>query len=356
MGSMPTAQYGLSNGQAYIRCTRCTLPVPPPGLVELLEGTLPALDDSHSAAVRQLLNAKARAEAAGEGAKLEDLMALLTAATQVGAGVTKMGGRGGRYQGSWTSGSGHGAGNREASLPRASEESLQGVQNGRHKQGCVDGMGKSCRDVGAVLSCVRRCVLDLPVGSGAAHSAGRRRGAARTYTRRRSHSRTSRLHPVSHAGPQLLRGFPGRGAAQRRDGRGAVHAAALAPGGHPAGGVLVRGAQQDHRPAGGAGGAVGEGAVQGPCSRRGNGRQAELLVAHGNEHHGAHVIIPATTHTPHDCFGKVASVLAPCLAPSWTAYVPCHTPRVQGARGKLLVPSLPALLVLEVGAPSTVAR
>lgn len=52
------------------------------GLVELLEGTLPALDDSHSAAVRQLLNAKARAEAAGEGAKLEDLMALLTAATQ----------------------------------------------------------------------------------------------------------------------------------------------------------------------------------------------------------------------------------------------------------------------------------
>ncbi|KAG2449840.1 hypothetical protein HYH02_005363 [Chlamydomonas schloesseri] len=61
------------------------------GLVELLQGTLPALDDAHGSAVRQLLQLKDRVEAAGGGgngngasggAKLDDLMALLTATTQ----------------------------------------------------------------------------------------------------------------------------------------------------------------------------------------------------------------------------------------------------------------------------------
>ncbi|KAG2437888.1 hypothetical protein HXX76_005505 [Chlamydomonas incerta] len=58
------------------------------GLVELLQGTLPALDDGHGSAVRSLLSLKERVEAAGGGngngggAKLDDLMALLTATTQ----------------------------------------------------------------------------------------------------------------------------------------------------------------------------------------------------------------------------------------------------------------------------------
>ncbi|KAG2494284.1 hypothetical protein HYH03_007637 [Edaphochlamys debaryana] len=52
------------------------------GLVELLEGTLPALDEQHGSAVRALLGAKQRVEAAGKGARIDDLMSLLSAATQ----------------------------------------------------------------------------------------------------------------------------------------------------------------------------------------------------------------------------------------------------------------------------------
>lgn len=58
-----------------------------PGLNELLEGTLGALDEPHAAAVRQFLTTKQRVEGAGSNAKLDDLMALLQAATQVGGAV-----------------------------------------------------------------------------------------------------------------------------------------------------------------------------------------------------------------------------------------------------------------------------
>ncbi|GLC50621.1 2,3-dihydroxyphenylpropionate/2, 3-dihydroxicinnamic acid 1,2-dioxygenase [Pleodorina starrii] len=54
------------------------------GLVELLTGAgaVDALDDGHASAVRQLISTKQRVEEMGQGARLDDLMALLTAATQ----------------------------------------------------------------------------------------------------------------------------------------------------------------------------------------------------------------------------------------------------------------------------------
>ncbi|KXZ48402.1 hypothetical protein GPECTOR_28g809 [Gonium pectorale] len=55
------------------------------GLVDLLDSTMSSLDDAHASAVRQLVSSRQRVEAAGPGpggAKLEDLMALLTATTQ----------------------------------------------------------------------------------------------------------------------------------------------------------------------------------------------------------------------------------------------------------------------------------
>ncbi|GIL45092.1 hypothetical protein Vafri_1976 [Volvox africanus] len=54
------------------------------GLVELLTGAgaLDALDDAHASAVRQLINTKQRVEVLGSAARLDDLMALLTSATQ----------------------------------------------------------------------------------------------------------------------------------------------------------------------------------------------------------------------------------------------------------------------------------
>ncbi|EFJ49323.1 hypothetical protein VOLCADRAFT_90138 [Volvox carteri f. nagariensis] len=55
------------------------------GLVELLTSgrALEALDDAHASAVRQLITTKQRVEDLGAAARLDDLMALLTAATQV---------------------------------------------------------------------------------------------------------------------------------------------------------------------------------------------------------------------------------------------------------------------------------
>ncbi len=50
-------------------------------------GGLEALDDAHASAVRQLMSTKQRVEQLGSAAKLDDLMALLTAATQVRARV-----------------------------------------------------------------------------------------------------------------------------------------------------------------------------------------------------------------------------------------------------------------------------
>ncbi|GLI64789.1 hypothetical protein VaNZ11_008194 [Volvox africanus] len=54
------------------------------GLVELLTGAgaLDALDDAHASAVRQLISTKQRVEDLGSAARLDDLMALLTSATQ----------------------------------------------------------------------------------------------------------------------------------------------------------------------------------------------------------------------------------------------------------------------------------
>ncbi|GIL76478.1 hypothetical protein Vretimale_6018 [Volvox reticuliferus] len=54
------------------------------GLVELLTGggALDALEDAHASAVRQLINTKQRVEELGSAARLDDLMALLTSATQ----------------------------------------------------------------------------------------------------------------------------------------------------------------------------------------------------------------------------------------------------------------------------------
>ncbi|GIL64105.1 hypothetical protein Vafri_18076 [Volvox africanus] len=54
------------------------------GLVELLTGAgaVDALDDAHASAVRQLINTKQRVEVLGSAARLDDLMALLTSATQ----------------------------------------------------------------------------------------------------------------------------------------------------------------------------------------------------------------------------------------------------------------------------------